>query len=573
MNLNYLKLALDIGKMAKLPFLCERLILFLLISNGISSVLSNYDADFYETDFPSDIPENDPVIELLNQNNAVHTLHKRNIVNGTVIPTSIVTPSVTSQKPIVAVVSQKTNTILPTNFTLTSLRNNLAKNLGENGTGIRKNYTSSTTPVPLVHKMISNVSLTTTEKDDDADFGIPRFPSDLDTEEGTKKFNESLTKHNITNSKTDPNLFYNSSILHDKSVGHFYWVDMKNRSDVKVNELLSQSHRRAATIKLSFDFPFYGHLIKNVTIATGGFLYTGDYVHSWLAATQYIAPLMANFDTSLSNDSFIKYLDNGTAFTVQWENVALQDMPADGNFTFQVTLFKSGDIVFVYREVPLQVEKIQELHHPVKVGLSDAYIMDHTVFLVRRKTIYEYDRVHFNKTYIKDWTTIYLSALPTCLDAHDCETCLTRELKFKCQWCPTMAKCSEGFDRHRQTWLANGCERKSFQNASMCSISTDEDVYYHGEPYQEDPNIVNHDMNDDIPVPMAGQADGKRDVGVSGIMAILFLVAMVSGLSVWVLYAYRNPHTTSGQMLIRYRPSQWRWRRGEARYTAATIHM
>lgn len=65
------------------------------------------------------------------------------------------------------------------------------------------------------------------------------------------------------------------------------------------------------TVKLSFDFPFYGHLIRNITIATGGFLYTGEYVHSWLAATQYIAPLMANFDTSLSNSSFVKYLDNG----------------------------------------------------------------------------------------------------------------------------------------------------------------------------------------------------------------------------------------------------------------------
>lgn len=75
-----------------------------------------------------------------------------------------------------------------------------------------------------------------------------------------------------------------------------------------------------------------------MTIATGGFLYTGDYVHSWLAATQYIAPLMANFDTSMSNHSTIKYMDNGTAFTVQWENVALQDKVEAGNFTFQVTL-------------------------------------------------------------------------------------------------------------------------------------------------------------------------------------------------------------------------------------------
>ena len=69
--------------------------------------------------------------------------------------------------------------------------------------------------------------------------------------------------------------------------------------------------RRAATIHLSFDFPFYGHEVRNITIATGGFLYTGEYVHSWLAATQYIAPLMANFDTSQHQDAKIRYADNG----------------------------------------------------------------------------------------------------------------------------------------------------------------------------------------------------------------------------------------------------------------------
>lgn len=89
---------------------------------------------------------------------------------------------------------------------------------------------------------------------------------------------------------------------------------------------------------------------------------------------------MANFDTSLSNRSFIRYADNGTAFTVQWEKVTLQERPDDGEFTFQVTLRRSGDIIFVYKNVPLYVENIQDVNHPVKVGLSDAYIMDRTVF-------------------------------------------------------------------------------------------------------------------------------------------------------------------------------------------------
>ena len=73
-----------------------------------------------------------------------------------------------------------------------------------------------------------------------------------------------------------------------------------------------------------FRFPFYGHEVENITIATGGFLYTGDYVHSWLAATQYIAPLMANFDTSNNQEAKIRYLDTGELLVVEWKDVYLQ---------------------------------------------------------------------------------------------------------------------------------------------------------------------------------------------------------------------------------------------------------
>jgi len=86
------------------------------------------------------------------------------------------------------------------------------------------------------------------------------------------------------------------------------WEELKKTPK---NDMLSSSHRRAMTVELKFDFPFYGHFVRNITVATGGFLYTGEYVHSWLAATQYIAPLMANFDTSMSNDSFVRVQDNG----------------------------------------------------------------------------------------------------------------------------------------------------------------------------------------------------------------------------------------------------------------------
>jgi hypothetical protein len=115
------------------------------------------------------------------------------------------------------------------------------------------------------------------------------------------------------------------------------------------------------TVKLPFEFPFYGHPITNITIATGGFLYAGDYIHSWLAATQYISPLMANFDTSLSNDSYVKNCENGNqSFHVYWERVLLQNKPNVGPFTFSASLYANGDIVFGYYYLPIDITNIED---------------------------------------------------------------------------------------------------------------------------------------------------------------------------------------------------------------------
>ncbi|KAG0716490.1 Plexin domain-containing protein 2 [Chionoecetes opilio] len=211
--------------------------------------------------------------------------------------------------------------------------------------------------------------------------------------------------------------------------------------------MLSASHRRAATVRLTFEFPFYGHLLRNITIATGGFLFTGDFVHTWLAATQYIAPLMANFDTSMSKNASVKYADNVRPVKngsirpphpcsphrhivpVQWNNVPLKDHADAGTFTFQVTLHKNGDIVFTYKQVPMFVTAIVDDQHPVKVGLSDAYIVDRTIFFVRRKTIYEYHKIDMKKrNMIGNWTAILFKALPTCVSMHTCTDCLSQKI-------------------------------------------------------------------------------------------------------------------------------------------------
>jgi hypothetical protein len=393
--------------------------------------------------------------------------------------------------------------------------------------------------------------------------------------------------------KEDYFQYYNSTKFVDDTRTKQLWDSFQNFT---VSALLSKSHRRAITVLLSFDFPFYGHPIRNVTVASGGFLYTGEYVHSWLAATQYIAPLMANFDTSISNDSVVRYKDNGTSFTVVWERVPLQDRPKDGLFTFSVTLYDTGDITFAYHSLPINIDNIVDDHHPVKIGLSDAYIIDKTIFFARRKTIYEYHRVNFESQSIKNNTIILLNALPTCIQFTDCQNCITNTSHtFTCTWCPTLNRCSTGTDRKRQDWIQKGCDRSFILIAEQCpAIGTkgnnydaqqivptpnnQDDRWEHSDANSKSHNDHSDSKESDVTIKTAQPlsdsiSPGVHDGGFNFAAGLLLPCMVVLCLVLWVFYAYRNPHTKSGQLLIQYRPSTWSWRRGEARYTAATIHM
>nr|XP_041577487.1 plexin domain-containing protein 1 isoform X1 [Taeniopygia guttata] len=240
------------------------------------------------------------------------------------------------------------------------------------------------------------------------------------------------------------------------------WVDMAAASGgrVKVHGILSNTHRQASRVTLSFDFPFYGHLLRQVTIATGGFIFTGDVMHRMLTATQYIAPLMANFNPSYSHNSTVRYLDNGTVFVVQWDKVYLQGKEDMGSFTFQAALHSSGRIVFGYKEIPVPIPQISASQHPVKAGLSDAFmVLNHSPAVPesRRRTIYEYHRVELDSSRISSLSAVEFTPLPTCLQHQSCETCVGSELTFNCSWCHVLQRCSSGFDRYREEWLSYGC--------------------------------------------------------------------------------------------------------------------
>ncbi|XP_067101020.1 plexin domain-containing protein 1-like isoform X1 [Osmerus mordax] len=246
------------------------------------------------------------------------------------------------------------------------------------------------------------------------------------------------------------------------------WIDLSSlqQSQVRVHGILSNTHRQAARVALSFDFPFYGHFLRQITIATGGFIFTGEITHRMLTATQYIAPLMANFDPSFSKNSTVRYMDNGDLFVVQWDKVCLQGLEPDGPFTFQAALYSNGTIVFNYRLVPLPLEKINSTEHPVKVGLSDAFMAllpSSQSSDPRRRTIYEYHRVEIDITKIVSGSAFEFTPLSTCLQHTTCDLCLTSNLTVGCGWCNTLQRCSDGIDRHRQEWLDYNCPEEAKQ--------------------------------------------------------------------------------------------------------------
>ncbi|KAK5877736.1 hypothetical protein CesoFtcFv8_025215 [Champsocephalus esox] len=221
-----------------------------------------------------------------------------------------------------------------------------------------------------------------------------------------------------------------------------------------------------------------------------------------LTATQYIAPLMANFDPSVSRNSTVIYFDNGTALVVQWDHVHLQDNYNLGSFTFQATLHNTGRIVFAYKEVPVDLSLISSVNHPVKVGLSDAFVVVHKIqqipnsgltsdssvllslrraqFVisvslspsfnadVRRRTIYEYHRVELTKTKITNFTAVEIMPLATCLQFTSCGECISSQINFNCSWCHRLNRCSSGFDRHRQDWVDNSCPEET--KDKLCDI-------------------------------------------------------------------------------------------------------
>lgn len=75
--------------------------------------------------------------------------------------------------------------------------------------------------------------------DDLGDISISGFPNQ-------DYNNKTLTQHNITATQYDNHKYYNSTFIVNETLAKQYWVDLDSHPDLKINHVLSKSHRRAA---------------------------------------------------------------------------------------------------------------------------------------------------------------------------------------------------------------------------------------------------------------------------------------------------------------------------------------
>ncbi|KAE8283952.1 Plexin domain-containing protein 1 Tumor endothelial marker 7 Precursor [Larimichthys crocea] len=330
------------------------------------------------------------------------------------------------------------------------------------------------------------------------------------------------------------------------------WVDLNNlhKSQVQIHGILSNKYRQAARVALSFDFPFYGHYLRQIIVATGGFIFMGEITHRMLTATQYVAPLMANFDPSFSQNSTVRYSDNGNLFVVEWDKVRLKDREAEGSFVFQAALHRNGTIVFNYRDIPVPVVKINSTEHPVKVGLSDAFmahVPSSQASDTKHRTIYEYHRVEIDATKIVSRSAFEFTPLPTCLQHTTCDLCLSSNLTTGCGWCNTLQRCSDGIDRHRQEWLDYNCPEEAKGTCEDYNQELPEGsmISFNNSSPGPTPTAV---VAEDQPVTRDSQTGGppshkgitENTAIIAGVVAALVLLVALTLLAVY----YINTHPT-----------------------------
>lgn len=332
--------------------------------------------------------------------------------------------------------------------------------------------------------------------------------------------------------KTVDHTYYEMAVFQDDADGMYskYHVDMTN--SVK-HDFLSTHSQAAEAVEPEFKFPFYGHMMNKFFITTHGFLSFAPRLHNLMYKTQYIAPLRVKLDPASSNFSSVNYLSSSESLTIQWTNITVAEPfqhPLGGRFTFQVTLFNSGDIVFVYVNIPALLTADALYDNEPVAGLSDA-------FLLGNNELHVYHTANVDNPDINSKTVVYFKAKPTCIAQKSCQACsaFRENSEFSCSWCSELNTCSDGADRLRENWVAIGCGISNITSIAQCNMNSQaiEDLSNHIEwrtsALNEDEKISNE--------------SGLSSAGLisSIVSAVCVVLLLIIGLGFIYIYGRRNP--------------------------------
>jgi hypothetical protein len=121
-------------------------------------------------------------------------------------------------------------------------------------------------------------------------------------------------------------------------------------------------------------------------------------------------------------------------------------------------------------QIPVTLDRVSNGGFPVEVGLADAYYEFDLEDQINFVTIYEYARVRLTSSLNLGYSAYVINPVINCVYGNSCDSCIdiTKRSFFECTWCPTLKRCSDKFDRHRQTWIIAGCENT---NITTCSTA------------------------------------------------------------------------------------------------------
>ncbi|UJR08521.1 hypothetical protein I4U23_012784 [Adineta vaga] len=266
-----------------------------------------------------------------------------------------------------------------------------------------------------------------------------------------------------------------------------------------------------------------------------------------------IAPFMANFDASVGNNKTeISYYDNGTHFVCTWNGIYLQDQQDVGPFTFQAILQDTGNIYFNYLQIPKV--KVSSANHAHRIGLSDAYLSQHSTneHIVRVITLY--DKINLDKDKILSGVSVIFDMDQTCNTFTDCTSCLAnRGKRYNCSWCDDIQKCSNGFDRSRQQWIRSQCHRLATESTCPNSLEDAYDDNQFLSPKTLPSSIVQFERRKQSSVSSSKHYSTFRTILITLLLSVLILSLVT--LTVTYMYAYRNPTSPAGMWLLEHRPA------------------